>query len=496
MILFLKLIIMFISIFNQRKNIFLGFVLFISSACFAQENNSSSSVFVAMPYLQIGNHPSTQSMQILWHTANVNADWVVEYKNALSDKWLKSVDQTYTTVAVKGTAPHRVYHASLKDLIPGSKFTYRISKDGKIVFTTQAQAIKSAEQSYRFIAFGDIGAETKDQKKLASIAFYSRPDFVVVPGDIVYEYGLVSEYTKKFWPIYNANNPDSNGAPIMRSVPFITAVGNHDADTRDLDRLPDALAYYMFWDQPLNGPIGKEGGAFVPVLKGSDENKKAFFNAAGNTYPTMANYSFDYGNTHWTVIDSDTYVDWTDSTLTDWVKNDLANSKNATWHFVMYHHPGFSSSKDHFEQQQMRLLAPVFEAGNVDVVFNGHVHNYQRSFPLKFAPEKKGTLLVGGKDNKTVRGRVVPGAWTLDKTFDGKTNTTANGVIYIVTGAGGQELYNPEQEKDEDSWQKFTTKFISTVHSLTVADVNGKTLTIRQISADGKELDSFKVTKK
>jgi hypothetical protein len=143
----------------------------------------------------------------------------------------------------------------------------------------------------------------------------------------------------------------------------------------------------------------------------------------------------------------------------------------------------------------MRLLSPIFEAGKVDVVFNGHAHNYQRSFPLRFTPDKKGTLLVGGKDNKIIRGRVVNGRWILDKNFDGKTNTIAKGIIYIVTGAGGQELYNPEQESDPDSWQKFTDKFISTVHSLTIADVDGKTLVIKQISAAGKEIDSFKITK-
>ncbi len=41
---------------------------------------------------------------------------------------------------------------------------------------------------------------------------------------------------------------------------------------------------------------------------------------------------------------------------------------------------------------------------------------------------------------------------------------------------------------------KNTNKFIFTVHSLTVADVNSKTFIIRQLSADGKELYSFKIT--
>jgi hypothetical protein len=114
---------------------------------------------------------------------------------------------------------------------------------------------------------------------------------------------------------------------------------------------------------------------------------------------------------------------------------------------------------------------------------------------MTFAPVKQGVLLMGGKDGKTIRGRVVPGKWTLDKKFDGKTITKPNGVIYIVTGAGGQELYNPEQEKDTDSWQKFTNKFISTVHSLTVVKVTGNKLIIQQKSKDGKIVDALTITK-
>ena len=378
---------------------------------------------------------------------------------------------------------------------PAPSFNYRVLLNGKPVFTSDARAPKAAGQPFRAVVFGDIGAGTSEAKKMAQRAYLSKPDLVVVPGDIVYEYGLLSEYRKRFWPIYNADQADSAGAPLMRSVPFVAAPGNHDAETRDLNRYPDALAYYMLWDQPLNGPLGKEGGPLVPLLTASEQNRKVFEAAAGEAYPRMTNFSFDYGNAHWTILDADTYVDWTDSSLTRWVSDDLAAARDAGWRFVVFHHPGFNSSREHFEQQQMRLLAPAFEAGKVDVVFNGHVHNYQRSFPMHFVPDRKGTLLVGGRDNKTVRGRVVTGKWTLDKSFDGKNHTKPDGVIYIVTGAGGQELYNPEQNNDPDSWQKFTSKFISTVHSLTVADINGSQLTIRQVSAAGKELDLFTIKK-
>ena len=79
--------------------------------------------------------------------------------------------------------------------------------------------------------------------------------------------------------------------------------------------------------------------------------------------------------------------------------------------------------------------------------------------------------------------------------FDGKSDTTPEGVIYVVSGAGGQHLYNPEQQDDPASWQEFTVKHISKDHTLTLAAVDGPNLTIRQLTAEGDEVDRFTVTK-
>jgi len=469
----------------------------ILAFCFLITQNvvKAQEVFIAKPYLQIGNNPSSESLKLLWHTADEAANWSVEFQITKNVTWTKSSNINFVRVAVANIAAHRVYHAEIKGLNAGSTFNYRVLKNNQIVFTSEAKSPVSSSKPYRFVAFGDIGAETTDQKKLAQQAYLANPDFVAVTGDIVYERGLISEYRSKFWNIYNAEKVDTAGSPLMRKVPMIAAVGNHDTDTRDLDKFPDALAYFYYWEQPLNGLQGIEGDAITPKLTASSANRESFTTAAGEAYLKMANYSFNYGNAHWTVIDSNPYVDFTDKNLQEWVANDLAKAKDATWHFVMFHHPGFNSAIEHYEQQHTRLLSPIFEAGKVDVVFNGHVHNYQRSFPLSFKPFGKGTLMIGGKDNKTIRGRVVNGHWTLDKKFDGKKYTKPNGIIYLITGAGGQELYNPEQQKDMDSWQKFTAKFISEVHSLTVADVNHKTMTIKQLDSNGKILDSFTITK-
>jgi predicted phosphodiesterase len=472
----------------MKKYTFISFLLLFVLNCI-----QAQSPFLVKPYLQVGYEGKQNELSLLWHATDTTSQWTVEVQKA--NQWIPSNRIYFNTVQVKGTAPFVVYHASLQNLIAGEDFTYRVVHNSKLIFESKAHAPKAKNQNYSFAVIGDIGALTKDQRKLATIMNDLNPDFVAVPGDIVYESGLIENYTQKFWPIYNAEITDSMGAPLMRKIPFIAAVGNHDAEDRDMDKTPTALSYYYFWEQPLNGLNLQEGSSMVPVLKGSDKNKNAFYKAAGKAYPMMTNFSYNYANAHWTVIDADTYVDWTDTTLLNWVKNDLNNAKDVKWHFVLFHHPGFNSSTVHFEQQHMRLLSPIFEAGNVDVVFNGHVHNYQRSYPLKFTPERKGTLMVGGKENKTIRGIVVNGKWQLDKQFDGINSTKANGIIYIVTGAGGQDLYNPEQELDTDSWQKFTYKFFSTDHSLTYIQSIGDTMHIKQIASSGKVVDEFILSK-
>src|SRR5205814_345473 len=211
-------------------------------------------------------------------------------------------------------------------------------------------------------------------------------------------------------------------------------------------------------------------------------NVAAFRDAAGPNFPRMTNFSFDYGNSHWLILDSNPYVDFTGPELTRWVDEDLKAAKSATWKFVAFHHPGFSSSRTHFQEQQMRVMAELSERNKVDVVFTGQVHNYKRSYPLYSK--------VGAKN-----GRVVDGEWKLDKKYDGEAHTKPDGIIYLVSGGGGAKLYNPEQQSDPASLQTFTCKYIADTHSLTQAFVNGSYIRFKQISQDGKELDAFTITK-
>ena len=126
-------------------------------------------------------------------------------------------------------------------------------------------------------------------------------------------------------------------------------------------------------------------------------------------------------------------------------------------------------------------------------MFSGHVHNYQRSRPLNFQIDP-----ADNSDNtswKNIIANPVDGTFSLDTTFDGVSKTDPHGIIYVVSGAGGETLYNPEQQTEPESWQKFTSKFVSQIHSFTVVDIHGKSLALKQVSEDGSVLDQIRVTK-
>lgn len=457
-----------------------------SPASVPQASNSS---FVVAPYLQWGNpsaKDTTKRLTLIWHTADdASTTWAVEVKR--KDKWVP-VAQTpaFQTVRVATIEPHRVYTAELSDLAPNVPNPYRVLRNGSSVFEATAMPPKKQGQKSRIVVFGDCGVNGADQKAIAYQAYQAKPDYVFITGDIVYSNGRVSEYRNKYFPVYNADtaSPES-GAPLIRSTVFLASPGNHDILSADFDKYPDGLAYFMYWKQPLNGPELAMGGPNVSPMKGNVDNQNAFKAAAGSAYPRMANFSFDYGDVHWTVLDANRYMDWNDPALREWVRTDLKKAEKAKWRFVGFHQPGFNSSEAHFGEQQMRVVADLFEEGKVDLVLNGHVHNYQRSFPIRFA------VAPGQKSE----GKKVDGTWTLDKNFDGKTKTKPAGVIYLVTGAGGAGLYNVQQQTQPETWQSFTEKFIADTHSLTVIDVDGKRLTVQQVAKDGKILDTFTITK-
>jgi predicted phosphodiesterase len=157
------------------------------------------------------------------------------------------------------------------------------------------------------------------------------------------------------------------------------------------------------------------------------------------------NYAFDYADAHWVVIDTNQSTSTLRERIVPWLEQDLKRSR-AKWKFAVFHHPPFSSGPHGDEKSVKRTLVPVFSRLGVDVVLNGHDHSYER-----FKPQ--------------------------------------NGVLYIVTGAGGAERYARRTKRDISAF------FDNKNWSFTRLDINQSTLRARQISSEGRVIDEWRLQK-
>ncbi len=475
----------------QRSRLLLLFLLLAGA-----QNGWGQTVFVT-PYIQPGNVAglSKEEKVLIWQTDSVPAQFKVEYLlgNTFEGPG-KVVVAKAKAVPVAGYHNTLLYRATLSGLAFDTIYTYRVSLGAKVIGEATFRT-RTRKPSTHFVVFGDCGAGTKEQRAIAYQVARQDPQFVLIVGDNVYNDGLMSEYHRRFFSVYLSTSASpEHGAPLMKTTPFYMLVGNHDVGGSDFDKKPDGLAFFYFVDLPLNAPVAELNAK----PKGDPKKVKAFQKAAGRRFPRLANYSFEYGNVHITCLDASDYANPLDPAILQWMKDDISASK-AEWKFVSFHQPGFNSSKSHYNDQIMRLLAPIFESLKVDMVLAGHVHNYQRTVPLKFRPK----MNAAGDQYVISKEGLIDGTFTLDQKFDGSSNLHPDGIIYIVSGGGGAKLYDPEMSnKPElwkhdppDNWAPFTKKLISDTHSFTVIDTNGKKLKLTQIDQNGNVIDTIQVAK-
>ena len=308
---------------------------------------------------------------------------------------------------------------------------------------------------------GDGGPAARRIAYQAALTHRESPfSLAVLGGDLAYTCGGINDYLENFYPLYNADAEGAaSGGSLMRSMTFAGAIGNHDAAMVPVlcMRAPD-LAYFYFWKQPANGPAA----VAMNPKKAKRKPGGAFPESAAAGYPSRANFSFDWGAAHFTVLDSNEYVDWTAPAMQAWVEADLKSAAKAAWRIVVFHHAPFQSSGRHQGDQWMRVLSPIFERHGVRVVLTGHVHNYQRSRPITFA--------------------AVEGSCKADAT---------KGIVYVVSGGGGHDLVRDHGAGDECT----ANAAFQAGESFTAVEVSPSALLFEQIDGEGKRVDQWRIGK-
>jgi hypothetical protein len=199
----------------------------------------------------------------------------------------------------------------------------------------------------RIAAFGDWSKCDAGEKTLNYLKEnITKYDSIIMLGDLAYdlldENGKVGNKFMKFI------------TPVTSKLPYMLSAGNHENKKNYED-------YIKRFQMPLK-----------------KENKNMYF-------------SFDINNAHFVSVTSDFGLDQGDMKPEDvtkfinWLKNDLEKSK-AKWKIVYMHRPLYCSldkNRCTKEAESLRsFFEDIFYNNKVDLVIAGHLHNYERFYPV------------------------------------------------------------------------------------------------------------------
>lgn len=272
---------------------------------------------------------------IAYMEAGESGEIVVEEATVIAAQ----TQELYTPRVLNDQRVHR-HTVTLTGLKPGTSYKFAVAdgidsiKDVSGTFTTAPDAV----QPFSFVYMGDPQVGFERWATLIRHAETERPDasFCIIAGDLVNRGSDRDDWDDFFC---NAGN-------YFARRPIIPVIGNHEYHLSS-----GKLLYNDLFTLLKNGP---------------------------DTVPPQHAYSFEYSNALFVILDSNQsprdQVAWLDATL---------GSSDATWKFVSFHHPIYSSSPKRDNPIHRAQWMPVFDKHHVDMVLQGHDHAYLRTFPMK-----------------------------------------------------------------------------------------------------------------
>ena len=218
--------------------------------------------------------------------------------------------------------------------------------------------------SVRFLVVGDTGTGDSEQYETASvmIKYWQKFPFTfaIMLGDNMYGSERPQDFANKFEKPYK---------PLLDGkVEFQAALGNHDD--------PNQIYYKPF-------------------------------NFGGKRYRT-----FKKGDVHFFALDSN----YLDPEQLKWLEDELKKA-GSDWKIAFFHHPMYSNAYHGPAIEVRNALEPLFQKYNLDVVFTGHEHVYERIFPQKgiYHFVEGGSSKLRANDVK--RGPQTAAAFDTDRSF-------------------------------------------------------------------------------
>ncbi len=446
---------------SSVRRILLGILLLLSWTSVLP----AAAAIVREPYLQ---QATPTSITIVWQTdLNSASNSRVQFGTVAGN-----LNQTALGVAVIPPSNSAVknHEVRINGLSPAKKYFYNVGtvtngvQGGGTVnhFFVTAPTVGSVTP-FRAWVVGDSGNGSANQIAVrdAMLTQSTAPDLFLHMGDIAYDNGTDAEFTTNHFAIYQ---------DILRHTSSWPTLGNHEAPNSPMAGVGPYYEAHVL-------PTGSSG--------------------------TEAYYSFDYANVHFIVLDSMSSGREVTDPMLQWLVTDLG-STSQEWVIAYFHHPPYTKGTHNSDNAtdsggrmtDMREKAlSILEAGGVDLVLAGHSHLYERSFLLdqaygfgtspNFVTPDYSTLLGSGRILDPGDGDP-SGDGVYQKNSGGNSN---NGAVYVVAGHGGKSIGS--------SFGGAHPVMVSVDEQFgsVLLDVNGNTLTVRNLRATETISDTFSIQK-
>lgn len=364
-------------------------------AAFAADTASG---FVIGPYLLA---PKTTSMVAVWETSG-SEPTTIRFgtdANALGDA--VTVERDPEAPAYGGVQTN-IYRYKFSELTPGTRYYYEVALANGEVSRGTFRTLEENPTEIRYISITDTHKFDTKATFDAAVADYD-PAFIIHGGDMVEGTGTQKEQYA-FW---------FNSGEFIHNYPVVYACGNHD--------------FSDYFDMYVIDTQTEEYGSAV----------------AGNI-------SFDYGNVHFDLMDSNPWALFQmnaetsggkmDAATADkieksvqWLKDDLSKNQDKAFRILVMHHP----ISDPYTKMH---IASVAEAGHVDMMLAGHTHSYARAVSDQ-PTVGAGTIYLTHQDSRAVSAK---GSYMTHTIKDGvlTTQNMANGGVVgtTVTAVDKQQL--------------------------------------------------------
>lgn len=368
----------------------------------------------------ITGDPST-SRAFTWHTESGTNKAVVQLKKGDgSGDW--SSDEVIEIAAVSASVStdsmnkgETVHKAEATGLAPGTTYSYRVGSSDRNSWSKTAKFTTADDESdsFQFIYVADSQGEVEADFELwgntLAAAFSTHPEagFIVHTGDLVED-----PENDKAWTYFF-----EKAERWIMNAPLMPATGNHD----EVDG--NASAYLSHFNLPDNGAEGSLPGT---------------------------NYTFEYGNALFVYLNSESNIDG----QTEWLKEQLQQA-DQEWIIAVMHEGPFGGKR----KKALNDWVDLFDEYGVDLVLQGHNHEYSRSYPLR-------------------NGKVVG---------DGESPVYDRaGTVYVVANTSGQKF---NKKKDDQFYH--AVHFQNEVQMYAGITITGKQLVYEAYDVNGQKLDEF-----